>query len=190
MLSDIIKANNISLYKLSKETEVSYTTLSNIKLNKVKIENVTCDVVNRLAKYFDISMDTMYKQLMLPERKSFEWFRSEVCHKLKFLGDKEFVIRLVEEDYISIFWEMKWYAESLYLLAMLDILSKKYNAPLCTRYDYYRTQKLKNTLYPLDILIKEELTPELKWKEEILKNCNPEFLKYNIVEGDIYDVVW
>ena len=100
MLSDIIKANNISLYKLSKETEISYTTLSNIKLNKVKIENVTCDVVNRLAKYFNISMDTMYKQLMLPERKSFEWFRSEVCHRLKFLGDKEFVIRLVEEDYI------------------------------------------------------------------------------------------
>ena len=189
MLSDIIKANNISLYKLSKETEISYTTLSNIKLNKVKIENVTCDVVNRLAKYFNISMDTMYKQLMLPERKSFEWFRSEVCHRLKFLGDKEFVIKLVEEDYISIFWEMKWYAESLYLLAMLDILSKKYNAPLCTRYDYYRTQKLENILYPLDILIKEELTPELKWKEEILKDCNPEFLKYNIVEGDIYDVV-
>lgn len=189
MLDDIIKTKNISLYKLSKEIQIPYTTLSNIKLNKVKIENVTCDVISKLAKYFGTSMDIMYKQLMLPERKSFEWFRSEVCHKLKFLGDKEFVIKLVEEDYISVFWKMEWYAESLYLLALLDILSKKYNAPLCTRYNYYRTQKLKNILYPLDILIKEELTPEIKWKEEILKDCNPEFLKYNIVEGGIYDVV-
>ena len=76
------------------------STLENIKLNKIKTDNISCGVFCRLAKYFNVSMDTMYKQLMLPERKSFEWFRSEVCHRLKFLGDKEFVIRLVEEDYI------------------------------------------------------------------------------------------
>ena len=189
MLIDILETKNISLYKLAKETQIPYTTLSSIKLNKVKTENITCDVVNKLAKYFDISMDTMYKQLLFPKRKNFEWFKSEVCHKLKFLGDKKFVIKLVEKDYISIFWEMEWYAESLYLLAMLDILSKKYNAPLCTRYDYYRTQKLKNILFPLDILLKSEISPSFNWKEEILKDCNPEFLKYNIVEGEIYDVV-
>ncbi len=189
MLIDILEMKNISLYQLSKETSIPYTTLSNLKLNKVKTENITCEVLEKLAKYFNVSMDVMYKQLLFPKRHDFEWFKSEVCHKLKFLGDKKFVINLVEEDYISRLWEVEWYAESLYLLAMLDILSKKYEAPLCTRYDYHRTQKLKNILYPLDIIIKDEMSPELKWKEMILKDCNPEFLKYNIVEGELYNVV-
>ena len=72
---------------------------------------------------------------------------------------------------------------------MLDILSKKYDVPLYNRYDFYRKQKLANPLYPKDVIYKDKLMPELKYRERILNECNPEFLKYNIVEGDIYDVI-
>jgi transcriptional regulator with XRE-family HTH domain len=189
MLIDLLESKDVSLYKLSKEAKIPYTTLSNIKLNKVKTENITCDVLARLSRYFELSMDIMYKQLQLPKRKDFSWFRSEVCHRIKFLGEQKFAVSLVEQDYIAKLWDVEWYAESLYLLATLDIISKKYNAPLCTRYDYHRKQKLKNILYPSDIIIKDKLMPEMKLKEKILQECNPEFLKYNIVEGELDDVV-
>ena len=189
MFADILELKNISLYQLSKDTKIPYTTLSNLKLEKVKVENITCQIVCILADYFYVSMDIMYQRLQCPKRKSFDWFKSEVCHKVKFLGDKQFVVKIVEEDYISKLWNIEWYAESFYLLAILDILSKKYNAPLCNKYDFYRTQKLDNLLYPSEITLKDMLMPELKLKETILRTSNPEFLKYNIVEGDIFNVI-
>lgn len=189
MLIDILEMKNITLYQLSKEANIAYSTLENIKLNKVKIDNISCGVLRKLADFFGVSMDIMYKRLSFPKRKEFEWFKSEACHHLKFLGDTAFVLSLIKSDYITTLWDMQWYAESLYLLAMLDILSKKYNAPLYSRYDFYRKQKLANVLYPKDVIYKDKLMPELKYKERILKECNPEFFKYNIVEGDIYDVI-
>lgn len=189
MLVDILEIKNITLYQLSKETNIAYSTLENIKLNKVKLDNISCGVLCKLADYFDVPMDIMYKRLSFPKRKEFEWFKSEVCHHLKFLGDKAFVLSLIENDYITTLWDIQWYAESLYLLAMLDILSKKYDVPLYNRYDFYRKQKLANPLYPKDVIYKDKLMPELKYRERILNECNPEFLKYNIVEGDIYDVI-
>lgn len=188
MLKDILIIEDITLYQLSKKTNIPYSTLENIKLEKVKIENISCDVLQKLSNYFDTSMDIMYKRLKFPERNNFSWFRSQMCHYLKFQGDIPFVLNLIKEDYITSLWDNKWYAESLYLLAMLDILSKKYNVPLCNKYNFHRTQKLANTLYPSDIICKSIVMNDESYKEEIIKICNKEFLKYNIVEGDIYDV--
>lgn len=189
MLKDILKIEDISLYQLSKKANIPYSTLENIKLEKVKIENISCDVLQKLATYFDTSMDIMYKRLKFPERNNFSWFRSQMCHYLKFEGDIPFVLDIVKKDYITELWDNKWYPESLYLLAMIDSLSKKYNIPLCNKYDFQRTQKLANPLYPSDVICKCLVMNDESYKDEILKVCNKEFLKYNIVEGDMYDVV-
>ena len=61
-------------------------------------------------------------------------------------------------------------------------------------YEYYRQNKLAEPLFPLDIIMMDKLSPESNIKDEILQECNKnecskEFLKYNIIEGDIRDVV-
>lgn len=126
-------------------------------------------------------------------RMEFELFKSEACHWLKNLGDVEFVTRLVTEDWISIFWNKEWYPECFYLLAMLDYLSAIYNVPKLGKYNDYRGYKLESILYPRDILFWEKILPEAQYKKRVLEECrsNPcsaEFLKYNIIEGDIRDV--
>jgi len=126
-------------------------------------------------------------------RMEFELFKSEMCHRLKDLGDVDFVIKMVEEEWIDKYWEKKWYPESFYLLAMLDYLSSLYSVPKLEKYNEYRNYKLENIIYPRDILFLEKLMPEGQYKKSVLEECanNPcsaEFLKYNIVEGDIRDV--
>ena len=54
------------------------------------------------------------------KRSDFELFKSNTCHRLKELGDIDFVIELLEEDSIRKYYNKKWYPESLYLLAMHD----------------------------------------------------------------------
>ena len=64
------------------------------------------------------------------KRADFENFKSFICHRVKELGDIEFMIQLIESDDIRSFFDRKWYPESLYLLAMLDYLSRLNDVPL------------------------------------------------------------
>lgn len=123
----------------------------------------------------------------------FELFKSEACHRLKNIGDLEFINEIINEDIIISLWEDKEYQFALYLLAMIDYLCKINNIALCKNYDELRKQKMANIIYPKDVLYMDLLNPSDNIKNKILlecKNneCSKEFLKYNIIEGDIRDV--
>ena len=189
MLRKILEEKNMSLYELSKRTQIAYSTLSNIKNNHTDSKKISAEIIYKIAKSLNITMDELYERLNVPYRFEFELFKSEMCHTLKRMGDYKFVLYLIEEDLITKYWNWEWYPESLYTLAMLDYLSKLYGAPICNKYDFYRGQKLDKLLYPKDAIMFDELCKTNKMKEKTLKYCNPEFLKYNIVAGDIRDVV-
>ena len=76
-------------------------------------------------------------------RSSFEVFKSNVCHLLKDKGDTDFLIDTLTNNEIRRLYERKWYAESFYLLAMVDYVSRENEIPLCSRYDDIRRQKMK-----------------------------------------------
>ena len=61
MLKDILTQRNISVYKLSKETDISYSTLNDIVIEKTDIKNASASVLYRLSKYLDISMERLYE---------------------------------------------------------------------------------------------------------------------------------
>lgn len=75
------------------------------------------------------------------QRIEFELFKSNVCHKLKKLGDTEFIIRTLESNEIRMFYQKKWYPECLYMLAMLDYISRVNNIPICSEYNDIRKMK-------------------------------------------------
>lgn len=120
--------------------------------------------------------------------KDFECFKSNVCHLLKDLGDLEFIRRILIDDPISQFVKSRHAGWALYLLATLDHVSKENDIPLCTRYDNLRKTKLKELAIPAGIKISAELLGNQTVLEKAQKNALPEFLKYNILEGDIRDV--
>ena len=69
---------------------------------------------------------------------------------------------------------------------MVDYLSKINGIPLYSKYDYMRKYKLKDRIYPLSITISAKI--DNKSEEEYIADAIPEFLKYNIVEGDIFNI--
>ena len=193
ILNDLLNERNITKYRLSKASGVPQTTITDICSGKARIEKCSADTLYKIAKALDVSMESLIteeieSQDLQPKRISFENFKSNVCHYVKDMGDIDFIIETLSKDEIRSLYERKWYAESFYLLAMVDLLSKENDVPLCTNYDDIRSQRLKEPLYPAGVLLSDEVTKTDKHRKEALKNAIPEFLNYNIVESEIRNV--
>ena len=88
----------------------------------------------------------------LAKRSSFELFKSSVCHRLKEMGDPDFIMDVLKSREIRTYYDRGWYPESLYLLAMLDYVSRLNGVPLCSEYDDLRICRLEKPLYPAGVL--------------------------------------
>lgn len=118
---------------------------------------------------------------------SFEAYKSNVCHLLHNLGDIEFIKTILIDGTIPQFAEHEYIAETLYLLAMLDYVSKENDIPICTDYNSLRCLKLTHPALPSSARIARMFNNQ-KLLDSLYENAIPEFLKYNIVEGDVRNV--
>jgi hypothetical protein len=105
------------------------------------------------------------------------------------MGDLDFIIQTLESDRIRKYFDKKWYPESLYLLAMVDYLSRENSLPLCREYDDIRTKKLAEPLFPLSVVMADAATKNSRWKTESVHNAIPEFMRFNIVESEVRNVI-
>ena len=111
-----------------------------------------------------------------------------VCHKLKRLGDIDFLIDTLQSNEIRSYYDKKWYPESLYLLAMVDYLSRMNGIALCRDYDDIRKRKLSDILFPSGVLALAASCGNATAKQQAIANAIPEFLRFNIVESEIRNV--
>jgi len=123
------------------------------------------------------------------KRTSFEVFKSNVCHRVKDIGELDFIIETLKNDTVARLYEMKWFPEALYMLAMVDYLSRLNNIPLCTNYNKIRSCKLDRVIYPSGILMQYKLSNNDAILKESYKNAIPEFKHFNIVENEVKNVV-
>ena len=122
-------------------------------------------------------------------RGSFELYKSHVCHLVKEKGDVDFLIETLESEKVRRLYQKRWYPEALYLLAMVDYLSRVNDVPLCKEYDDLRKCKLKQVLYPTSLVLEAKVLNKdfLLYQSE--RESIPEFIRHNIVERDVRDVV-
>ena len=85
--------------------------------------------------------------------------------------------------------DRKWYPEAMYLLAMLDYISRENNIPLCDEYDDMRTKKLAAIVYPRSVLALCAASKEDSAKEKAVRSSIPEFMRHNIVESEVRNVI-
>ena len=183
----IINEKNISKYKLSKDTNIPYSTISDICNGKTTLENCNAKTVYELSKYFKCSMeDLLYKDIEI--RYDFEAFKSNVRHELKEKKYKSFIVSVLKEDRITDYYSKKWYPEALYLLAMLDYISRINSVPVCTKYDNLRTAKLDKPVYPSSVIAEAEVMNDNSVFAKSLNDSIPEFRRFNIVESEVFDV--
>lgn len=192
-LNEALAQKNITKYRLWKESGVPQATISDICTGKTKIEKCSAETIYRIAKVLDVSMESLIAPALQRidedrKRPSFDTFKSNVCHQLKDLGDIPFIIQLLQSNQIRKLYEKKWYPEALYLLAMLDYLSRENHVPHCKNYNDIRNSKLQKLVFPSSIIILCKVMKSDKPKEDIIRIAIPEFLRFNIVESEVRNV--
>jgi len=183
----LLRQKSLSKYKLSKISGVPFTIISEITTGKSKLKNCAAGTVYKLAKALDVTMEDLLADSMI-YRQNFETYKSNICHLVKDMGDIDFIITTLEEDKIRNLYCKQWYPESLYLLAMLDYLSRENDLPICTEYNDIRMAKLKEPIYPESILTMCAILNSDIPKEESKNEAIPEFMRFNIVESEIRNV--
>jgi len=186
-INEILKKKKMSKYALSKQSNVPYATLSDICSDKTELKKCSGETIFKIAKALNVSMEDLLENCM-EERISFELFKSNVCHELKRLGDIDFLISKLQSNEIEEYWNKRWYPECLYLVAMVDYISRINDVPLCNKYDEYRNKKIKSIIYPSSILIRYYLSNDEEYLNNAYINAIPEFKRFNIVENEVRNV--
>lgn len=191
-LNELLREKNMTKYKLAKASCIPMTTIVDICSGKAKITKCSAATIYKIAKALDVSMESLiepeFSKTPVPRRTTFDVYKSNVCHLVKHKGDIDFLLDVLSSDEIRTLYEQEWYAEALYLLAMVDYLSRLNNIPLCNRYNDLRSKRLKEPIYPLSARLADELLKTESHCKTCLDNAIPEFLKFNIIEGEIRNV--
>ena len=191
IINELLQKENMSRYRLSKESGVAMTTITDICSGKAELDKCAAGTLYKIAKTLGVTVDFLlesYEMRITDYRYAFETFKSNTCHQVKDLGDIDFIIETLEEDEIRKLYDRQWHREALYLLAMVDYLSRINGLPLCTNYNDIRRHKLDKPIYPADIIVTCAATGDESYKEEAMANAIPEFLRFNIVESEIRNV--
>jgi transcriptional regulator with XRE-family HTH domain len=187
-INELLAQKGMTRYRLSKSSGVPYTTVLDICSGKAKLERCSGETLYKLAKALDVPMEALIEDTM-EYRPSFERYKSQICHYVKSKGDLDFIIETLESDRITELWNKRQYAECLYLLAMVDYLSRENDLPFCDKYDRMRRARLSETLYPTGVLLYSAAAKSEKPKMDSMKAAISEFLRHNIVESEVRNVV-
>lgn len=187
-IQELLQKNNMTIYQLSKLSRVPYSTINEIVKGKVELRRCSIETLYKIAQTFHVALEDLVKPYLF-HRADFENFKSNVCHRVKELGDRGFLISVLESHEIQDYFYTKWYLESFYLLAMVDYLSRINHVPLCRDFDFIRKHKLSDTAYPAGVIALKNAFPDRDILEEARQNSIPEFLHFNIVESEVRNVV-
>lgn len=187
-INRVLRDNNISKYRLAKDSGIPYMTINDICSGKSNLAECNAKTVYKISKALNISMEKLIEPYTI-DRPAFELFKSNVCHSLKELGDIQFLIETIESDDIITYYNREWYPECLYLLAMVDYVSRENSIPLCEEYNNLRKLKLKEILYPASLITASIVSKNDKIKSQALKSAIPEFMRFNIVESEVRNVL-
>lgn len=192
MIKDLIKEKNISILDFSKLTGIPYSTLHELVSGKKDIRNCSMEMGYKISKVLDISMEQLYFESEKEkfDYQKFDMFKSNVCHMVKNLGELGFIEKSLKEDFTDYYWNLKQYPQAYYMLAMTDFLSERNGVPLYINYHDHRLHKLNEMIFPYSAILEIAMNPQKK--EEIqnryIEHAEPVFLKYGIVEGDVFNV--
>ncbi len=142
IINEELEKQNMSRYRLSKESGIPQTTITDICSGKAELEKCSAGTLYRVAKVLGITVEDILDSAEKDYRSAFETFKSNTCHHVKDMGDLEFIAETLEKDEIRILFEKRWYPEAFYLLAMLDYLTRVNELPICTKYNDIRVKKL------------------------------------------------
>lgn len=191
-INALLAQRNMTQYRLAKAAGLPNTTISDICSGKARIEKCSAETLYKIARVLGVSMEDLIVEQMevrSQHRSTFDVFKSNICHQVRDQGDLDFIIQTLESGIIRRYADQGWYAECLYLLAMVDYLSRENGLPLCNDYDDLRRMKLKSPLYPFSIVIADAVSSNQQRKKASMQEAIPEFKRFNIIENEVRNIV-
>lgn len=193
-INELLARNGMTKYKLSKISGIPHTTINDIFSGKTNLEKCSAETIFRLSKALNVSMEALIEHGIkgsgdMERRTDFETFKSNVRHRVKDVGDINFIVETLESDRIRKYYNQKWYPECLYLLAMVDYLSRENGLPICKNYNDIRSARLQSAIFPASVIVAAAAEKNNKIKEDSLKSSIPEFKRFNIAESEVRNVL-
>ncbi len=96
-VNELMEQKAVTKYRLSQSSGVPYTTVCDICNGKTKLENCSAKTVYKIAKALGVSMESLL-DFTFEERGSFDLYKSSVCHRVKEMGDIDFIVDTLEEE--------------------------------------------------------------------------------------------
>ena len=91
MINELMENKKITKYRLAKESGIAYTTINDICSGKARLEKCSAETIYRISKALGVSMENLIEPCF-DKRSDFELFKSNTCHRLKELGDIDFIM--------------------------------------------------------------------------------------------------
>ena len=86
---------NMTQYRLAKECGLPHASISDICSGKAQIEKCSAETLYKIAKVLHVSIEDLIRDRMEAveeQRSSFDVFKSNICHRVKEMGDIDFII--------------------------------------------------------------------------------------------------
>lgn len=193
MLRVLLDSKNVSLYQLEKTSHICHATLNDIYNERSNIENCSISVISKIADSLSLSIDATYKLLtyhdlsLITYDEDFDLFKSNTLQQLKNNNEDTFINEIVNSNVIDDYFNNQQQLKALYLLSLIDYLTLKKHAPLLKQFEYLRNYKLDKLYVSKSTYLL--LAMKMTTITSIYKECIKEFLKRNIAEADINDVI-
>lgn len=168
-----LKKQKMNIRTCSMKSGIPYATLYPIIKGQVDIGTCAYYTVEKLAKVLGYRPDQI-----VYHKEDFQTFRNNLHHDIK-RNDLQTVLGIIEHEDVEYYRLHGDYIKMLYLVATVDYISKKHEIPLCDKYDEIRNMKLEEPFFVGDSA----------FLNKGVDSGIEEFVKYNIVEGDLYDAV-
>lgn len=139
--------------------------------------------ISTISNINDKDENMNYKVIIDVDCDDFEIFKSDLCQSIKKMNPVEAINQIKESGCIELLLNKNEDVKTLYLVAMINYLSNKYNLDINIHdYDNFR---LEHMVYPRSVLFKYAIMNNDKYKKEAIDHTEKEFLQFNICEGEI-----
>ena len=98
IINELLKKENMSRYRLCKESGVAMTTITDICNGKAQLDKCAAGTLYKIARVFGVTVDFLLEkneEQSVDYRCSFETFKSNTCHHVKDIGDINFIIEIL-----------------------------------------------------------------------------------------------
>lgn len=129
MLKDYLKKQNISIYSLSKESGIPYSTLNDLVNGKVDIDNCRVSMLTNLSKVLNLNLDNIYKLCVFDDNEVYDE-EYKITGKVLTKNKDYYVGFLYDEKYTELRicttrTENRDYIKIMALWTMQDFIRKK-----------------------------------------------------------------